>query len=457
MPLLNSLSAISPVDGRYRRKLEVLADYFSEQALIKYRLIAEGEYLIALSEHSQIDVRRFSVKEKEIIRKMYKCPIECAERVRELEFDQGLLHDVKAGEYLMKEKLKFTTLEDVLEWIHFSLTSEDVNNISFSLMLAESLRDVLIPKLDELHKSIDRMAKQYKKVPMLARTHGQAASPTTFGKECKVFATRLGRQIDALKKYKILVKWNGATGNFNAHTAAYPNVDWVSFSNKFIKRLAEFRNVKFEINPITTQIESHDTYAELFDMMRRINTILIDFDQDMWRYISDHWIVQKPREGQVGSSTMPHKVNPLDFENSEGNLGIANALLGFFSTKLPISRLQRDLTDSTVSRNFGVAFAHSLLGYLSTLRGLEKISVNENKMRQELQNHPEIISEAIQTVLRVKGVPVPYEKLKALTQGKVITLKDIYAFVDSLDIDKATKNRLKKFTPENYIGWAARL
>lgn len=455
----NALYSISPIDGRYQKKAAELSAYFSEAALIKYRLIIEGEYLIKLSEVKRVGMRSLKPKEVKLIRSMYICSPEASEqaaaRIKNIESTTN--HDVKSVEYYMKETLKETSLSDVLEWIHFSLTSEDTNNLAYALMLSESVKNVMVPSLDTVLKELNALAIKYRNLPMLARTHGQPASPTTFGKECKVFAARLSRQIIELKNYRMLAKLNGATGNYNAHAVVYPNVDWKKFTKQFIDYLSTSRKIKLEPNLTTTQIESHDTYAELFDIMSRINTILISFDQDMWRYISDEWIVSKPKDGEVGSSTMPHKVNPIDFEQSEGNLGIANALFGFFSSKLPIARLQRDLTDSTVERNFGVALAHSLVGYMGTLKGLSRIAVNEKKMKEVLNDHPEVVTEAIQTVLRTQGVAVPYEQLKEMSRGKKVTIEALHAFINSLDIKPDLKKRLKKIKPENYIGLAAAL
>jgi adenylosuccinate lyase len=363
-------------------------------------------------------------------------------------------HDVKAVEYFIKEKLGETSLRDVVEWIHFGLTSEDVNNIAYGLLLGDALEKVIIPALDGLKVAIEKFARAYKNLPMLARTHGQPASPTTFGKEFKVFAARLERQRADLQRREIAVKCNGATGNYNAHVAAYPKVDWVKFTEDFVGRFNGERTIKLQPNLVTTQIEPHDTYAELFDNMRRINVILIDFNQDIWRYISDGWVVQKAVEGEVGSSAMPHKVNPIKFENSEGNLGVANTLFAHFSNKLPLSRLQRDLSDSTVERNFGVAFAHSLVSYRYLLEGLSKITIHEMRIVEELEKHPEVIAEAIQTILRREGMSMPYEELKAITRGREVTLVDLHTFIDSLKVSDGLKSELKRLTPKNYIGIA---
>ncbi|MEK7569694.1 MAG: adenylosuccinate lyase [Patescibacteria group bacterium] len=448
MSLNSSLNSLSPIDGRYRKFSEVLAPYFSERALMRHRIIVEGEYLIALSEARGVNLRRLSTKEKKFIRGLYNLKEKDAERISELEKTTD--HDVKALEYYMKEKLTRTSLKDVSEWLHFALTSEDTNNIAYALMLSESLEKVMVAKIEEIAKVLNNLAKRYKSLPMLARTHGQPASPTTFGKEMKVFAGRLEKQLSVLRNTKIEAKLNGATGNWNAHVIAYPKVNWIKFSENFIRKL------KLEPNSITTQIESHDSYIAVFDTLRRINTILIGFNQDIWRYISDDWIGQTSI-GSVGSSTMPHKINPIKFENSEGNLGVANALFEFFARKLPISRLQRDLSDSTVERNFGVAFSHSLIAYEYLLKGLSTIKVNEKKVKEDLNNHPEVIAEAIQTILRREGARMPYEELKALTRGKKVTLEDFRKFIDNLDVSEKVKKELRKITPANYTGLASRL
>ncbi|MBI2668131.1 adenylosuccinate lyase [Candidatus Woesearchaeota archaeon] len=456
---MDKLEAISLVDGRYRRYTEPLADIFSEKGLIRYRVKVEGEYLLFLSEHPQIETRKFSEEERSLVRRLYDVSTEDAGVVKAFEVKgygdiKPTNHDVKAVEYFMKYKLKYSSLEDSLEWIHFALTSEDVNNLAYGLMLSDGLGDIILPSAQELYETIEGLAQRYKDVPMLSRTHGQPASPTTFGKEFKVFASRSKKQLDQLGTYKLLVKLNGATGNYDAHHVAYPEVDWIAFTRDFVERFNAGRRIKLSPNFVTTQIEPHDTYAELFDNLRRLNTILIGFDQDMWRYVSDDWIKQKPVEGEVGSSTMPHKVNPIDFENSEGNLGIANALFGYFSSKLPVSRLQRDLSDSTVERNFGVALGHSLIGYKSTQKGLSKVAVNEHKVIEELENHPEVISEAIQTVLRREGVEMPYERLKELTRGRKITMDDFGRFIDGLNVSEEIREELKQITPTNYTGIA---
>ncbi|MGC9599396.1 MAG: adenylosuccinate lyase [Minisyncoccia bacterium] len=460
--LIDQLEAISPVDGRYRSYGEDLAKIFSESGLMRYRLVVEGEYLIALSETRGIGLRHFSAREKVLIRKLYKLPVGDAKIISAIEkvgyrHIKATEHDMKAVEYFMREKLKRTSLKDSLGWLHFALTSYDVSEIAYGLMLGDAIREVLTPLLCEIERALAGFARQYAGLPMLGRTHGQPATPTTFGKEMNVFRARLVRQMDQLAKFKVSVKLNGATGNYNAHVAAYPNVDWIAFTKRFIARLNRERTAILEPNLLTTQIDPHDSYAELFDILRRTNTILIGFDQDMWRYISDDWLVQKAKEGEIGSSTMPHKINPIKFENSEGNLGIANALFAHFSAKLPISRLQRDLSDSTVERNFGVALAHCAVGYSYLLNGLGRVSVHEAKVVEALEEHPEIVSEAIQIVLRREGIPMPYEKLKELTRGRQVTLDDIRAFVDSLKISDKLKKELKSFTPKNYLGLAKKL
>lgn len=452
---MQSLRSISPVDGRYRKDLEELSQFFSEEALIRYRIIVEGEYLIALSEEKNIGLRKFTENEKKIIRDLYDIKTKDAFEVKI--FEATTNHDMKAVEYFIKQRLSKTSLKDSLEWIHFALTSEDTNNIAYALMLSEAKKNLIVPALDLVLSNIENLALKYKKTPMLARTHGQSASPTTLGKEFAVFASRLKRQIEQLRKYQVLAKLNGATGNYNAHFVSYPKIDWQKFTKSFIGKLNKERGVNLSPNLMTTQIESHDTLAEIFDIMRRINVVLVGFNQDMWRYISDNWIIQRPKEGEIGSSTMPHKVNPIDFENSEGNLGLANALFGYFSSKLPISRLQRDLSDSTVERNFGVAIAHSMIAYKSILKGLGKIAVNENKIGADLSDHTEVIAEGIQTVLRREGIAMPYEKLKALTRGKKVTLMDFHKFIDELSVSPKIKSELKKITPQSYIGLASKL
>jgi adenylosuccinate lyase len=457
------LTSISPIDGRYKKYTNSLVPYFSEAASMKYKILMECEYLITLSETKGLGMRRFSGKEKNSIRKIYQNFSENdAKIIADIELKgykniKATNHDFKAIEYFIKNKLETTNLKDCMEWVHFGLTSEDASNIAYGLMLTESLKEVYLPVLEDLIKKIDRLAKSNAKAPMLARTHGQPASPTTFGKEFKNFATRLQKHSHILENVRMSVKINGATGNYNALYAAYPKIDWIKFSQKFIEQINKLQKVNLEPNLFTTQIEPHDSNIELFDILRRINTILIGFNQDMWRYISDGWILQKPKEGEVGSSTMPHKINPWFLENSEGNLGMANAMFAYFAAKLPISRLQRDLSDSTVQRNFGTAIGHCLIGFKYLTNQLGRIIINKEKASNDLGNHPEIITEAIQTILRREGVKMPYERLKELTRGKQVTLKDIHTFIDGLDVTDKVKKELKSFTPGNYTGLASRL
>ena len=447
--------AINPLDGRYFDKTRPLSPYFSEQALMKYRIIMEGEYFIALSLARKTALRKITPEEIKKVRSLYELPQNNFEQIKHIEKTTN--HDVKAVEYFMKERLGKTSLKDSLEWIHFGLTSEDTNNIAYALMIADSLGHIMIPEISKIISELNILAKKYRNLPILARTHGQSASPTTFGKEMRVFALRLEKRLNELKHIHIEAKLNGATGNYNAHVVAYPKVNWSEFSRKFIQSFNKDRSQKLKMNAVTTQIECHDSYVTIFDTMRRINTILLDFNQDMWRYISDGWIGQIPKAGETGSSTMPHKINPIDFENSEGNLGLANALFEFFARKLPISRLQRDLSDSTVERSFGTAFGHSYLAYSSLLKGLSKIKVNEQKIKEDLNKHPEVITEAIQTILRREGVAMPYEQLKELSRGKEITLADIHTFINNLSVSDKIKNELLALTPENYIGRASKL
>jgi len=447
---------INPIDGRYYEKTKVLSPFFSEHALMKYRVMMEIRYLIALSLSGKVGLRKFTQGEVKMLTDLYEKFDESSyEKIKN--FEATTNHDVKAVEYFIKEKLGKTSLKDSIEWVHFATTSEDTNNISYALILSDSLEKVIVPEINKIIAELNTLAKKYKDLPMLARTHGQPASPTTFGKEMKVYVARLEKNLKVLKAIKIEAKLNGATGNWNAHMVAYPNVNWSEFSKNFIEDFNKGRSQKLEANIFTTQIECHDSYVMIFDALRRINTILLDFDQDMWRYISDGWVTQKPKAGEVGSSTMPHKINPIDFENSEGNLGIANALFEFFARKLPVSRLQRDLSDSTVERSFGTAFGHSVLAYVMIQKGLGKISVNENKIKEELLSHPEIIAEAIQTVLRRENYPIPYESLKELTRGKEVTMNDFVKFIENLKVSPKIKSELKKITPLSYIGLASKL
>lgn len=457
------VDATSPIDGRYRRDTEALTEYFSEHALMTYRVRVETEYLLALHDEPGVGLGPLTDDERLAIRCLENLTAEDAHLIKQIEVkghegNPATKHDVKAVEYFMKHRLAEELPAQKLEWIHFGLTSEDVNNLAYAMMLRDGLNRVMIPKATEVVQVIDKLAIDHADLPMLARTHGQPASPTTFGKECKVFASRLSRQLTELEEQKLLVKLNGATGNYNAHQAAFPEVDWEAFTGRFVERLQDVDGqVRLQPNYVTTQIESHDSYVESFDNLRRFNNVLLDFDQDMWRYISDGWVVERPEDGATGSSTMPHKVNPINFENSEGNIGIANALLEHFGRKLPISRLQRDLSDSTVERNFGTAFAHSLVAYRNTLKGIAKIEVNEQAMAEALDAHPEVISEAIQTVLRSYGVDRPYERLKEATRGKEVTVAALHELVDSLDLSEDRKVRLKLFDPRQYVGIAAQI
>lgn len=462
---MDALNAISPVDGRYRKYTEELARFSSEFALMQYRITVEIEYLLFLSKHPLIGLRHFAPRERARLRSI---PLAFtprdAQTIKDIEeIGSGKIkrtnHDVKAIEYFIRSRLQENSLNDAVSFVHFALTSEDVNNIAYGLMLADSLDFVLMPSLARLLEMIDGCAKKYRSLPMLARTHGQPASPTTLGKEFGVFSERIKKQLSQLRTFEICVKCNGATGNYNAHYAAYPAIDWRQFTCDFIQRfnVSLRRHIRLRPNLVTTQIEPHDSLAELFDLLRRINTICVDFAQDMWRYISDEWLIQKNDPEEIGSSTMPNKINPVDFENAEGNFSLANALLTFFSTKLPISRLQRDLSDSTVERNFGVAFAHCLIGYHSLARGLEKIVANETKIRKNLRERPEVVSEAIQTILRREGIPDAYEQLKKYTRGKKMTQKKIQKFIDRLSVPQEIKKELLLITPENYTGLASAL
>ncbi len=468
-----NINCISPIDGRYFDKIKELQDFFSEKALFSYRIYTEIKYLIKLSETSDFNIRALSDQEKEFLESLYKLTDEECDIIKKIETKgyKDILatnHDVKAVEYYIKLKLEDTSLRDLKEFVHFGLTSEDVNNISYGLMIRDAVNYIIFPLLVECYSTIYNISVQYKDVPMLARTHGQPASPTTFGKEMLVFVSRLKEEFINLYNQKILLKLNGATGNYNAHYVSYPNVDFINFSENFISYLEsnkkeshnEFYSklpLAVDVNLVTTQIEPHDSYCRVFDSFKRINIILIDFCMDIWRYISDGWIKQKTVKGEIGSSAMPHKVNPIDFENAEGNLGLANALFNFFTNKLMISRLQRDLSDSTVQRNIGMAFAYSLLAYKSILKGLSKIEINKEKIIQDLNNTPEILAEAYQTILRKNGINNPYELLKDLTRGNKITLQDFHNFIRELSIEEKIKTQLLNLTPVDYIGLASKI
>jgi len=447
---LNTLTAISPIDGRYRNKVETLASIFSEYGLIKYRVMVEIRWLQQLATITSIkEVPTLSKEANLVLEKIISdFSLQDAEVIKKTERTTN--HDVKAVEYFIKEKISsHKELKAISEFVHFACTSEDINNLSHALMLKEGLHQVLLPAMAKIRESLVVMAKQYAALPMLSRTHGQTATPTTVGKELANVAARLSRQIQQIESVVILGKINGAVGNYNAHLATYPDVDWQANAQRFVGTLG------LTWNPYTTQIEPHDYMAELFDAVSRFNTILIDLDRDLWAYISIGYFKQKVIAGEVGSSTMPHKVNPIDFENSEGNLGLANAVLSHLSQKLPVSRWQRDLTDSTVLRNMGVGFAYSLIAYESTLKGLGKLEVNEQRLRDDLTNSWEVLAEPLQTIMRRYGIAEPYEKLKALTRGQSINKAVLHQFVDALDVPKEAKDAMKKLTPENYIGNAA--
>lgn len=444
---LNKLTAISPIDGRYRDKTDELAAYFSEYALIKYRVRVEVEYFIALCEAgipSLVKVDRQLFAE---LRTLYQnFTEEDALKIKEIEKITN--HDVKAVEYFLKEKFDQLQLSDYKEFIHFGLTSQDINNTATPMMWQEALQTVYIPELENLIAQIDAYAEAWKDIPMLARTHGQPASPTRLGKEIKVFAYRLTNQLEVLKHIPAKAKFGGATGNFNAHRVAYPAMDWKKFAEEFLSNKLNLRREEY-----TTQISNYDALAASFDALKRINTILIDFCRDMWQYISMEYFKQKIKEGEVGSSAMPHKVNPIDFENAEGNLGIANALLEHLSAKLPISRLQRDLTDSTVIRNIGIPLAHGMIALKSTTKGLSKLLLHSDAIERDLENNWAVVAEGIQTILRREGYPKPYEALKGLTRtNKHITKELISEFIDGLAVDEQVKKELKAITPQNYTG-----
>ena len=446
--ILNLLTAISPVDGRYRGKSEELAEYFSEYALIRYRVRVEVEYFITLCELPLPQLATFDQRLFERLRAIYQQFDEtAAARIKEIE--QVTNHDVKAVEYYLKEQFDLIGgLDAYKEFIHFGLTSQDINNTSVPLSVKEALHDVMIPQIEELIAQLRAYAEEWKDVPMLAKTHGQPASPTRLGKEVMVFVYRLEEQLECLKACKMTAKFGGATGNFNAHHVAYPDKDWRAFGNSFVSE-----KLGLEREQYTTQISNYDNLAAVFDVLRRINTIIIDLDRDFWMYISMEYFKQKIKAGEVGSSAMPHKVNPIDFENSEGNLGMANAILQFLAQKLPISRLQRDLTDSTVLRNVGVPLAHGVIAIQSTLKGLRKLILNEQRLYADLDNTWAVVAEAIQTILRREGYPHPYEALKALTRtNKQMTEDTIHDFIQTLDVSPAVKAELMNITPHNYTG-----
>ena len=443
---MESLNAITPIDGRYRRQVEELSSYFSEAALIRYRVKVEVEYFIALCQLPLPQPQDTDPDSFEAMRNIYRnFSTEDAKEVKEIEKTTN--HDVKAVEYFLKRHFEALGLDKHKEFIHFGLTSQDINNTSVPLSLKDCHTNSLLPKLQEVLAIIDDKAELWKKIPMLAHTHGQPASPTLLGKEMKVFAYRLQEQLKYFENIPFAAKFGGATGNFNAHNIAFPQYNWVEFANKFCSSLGLKRSL------FTTQIENYDNLAAYFDNLRRLNIILIDFCRDMWQYISMEYFKQKIKEGEVGSSAMPHKVNPIDFENAEGNLGMANAVLTHLSMKMPISRLQRDLTDSTVSRNIGVPIAHTLIALNSIIKGMNKIILNNAALEQDLENNWAVVAEALQTILRSLDYPNPYETLKALTRtNSKITKETISQFIDTLDVDEKTKQRMKAITPSNYVG-----
>ncbi|WP_462247930.1 adenylosuccinate lyase [Ekhidna sp.] len=443
----NPLEGISPIDGRYRSKVSQLADYFSEKALIQYRVKVEILYFIALYESGIPQLKNYDPKSNDALKDIYESfSLEDANAIKEIEKTTN--HDVKAVEYFIKEKFDQLELQEFKEFIHFGLTSQDINNTSIPLSLKDALEHSFLPKLEELIEELTMKAKLWESIPMLAKTHGQPASPTKLGKELMVFVTRLNEQVDLLKQIPFAAKFGGATGNFNAHNVAYPSHDWHSFGNAFVSDKLGLKR-----SHPTTQIEHYDHLAALFDGLKRINTILIDFSRDVWQYISMNYFTQTIAKNEVGSSAMPHKVNPIDFENAEGNLGIANALFEHLSAKLPISRLQRDLTDSTVLRNIGVPIAHTFISLLSLEKGLSKINANENAIRADLEDNWAVVAEAIQTILRREGYPKPYEALKALTRtNEAITESSIQTFIESLNVSEEIKAELKKITPYSYTG-----
>ncbi|MDP8162181.1 adenylosuccinate lyase [Pasteurella skyensis] len=449
---LNSLTAVSPIDGRYQDKVADLRSIFSEFGLIKFRVTVEIKWLQKLAEMPAIqEVPTLSNESNQYLNQIIEnFSVQDAQRIKEIE--RVTNHDVKAVEYFLKEKSEaLPELAKISEFWHFACTSEDINNLSHALMLKTAREEVLLPQWKAVTNAIVELANRYQHIPMLCRTHGQPATPSTMGKEMANVAYRLKRQFKQLQHIEVLGKINGAVGNYNAHLSAYPEVDWHKFSQEFVTLLG------IEWNPYTTQIEPHDYIAEYFDCIARFNTILIDFDRDLWGYIALNYFKQRTVAGEIGSSTMPHKVNPIDFENSEGNLGLANALMSHLAQKLPISRWQRDLTDSTVLRNLGVGVGYSLIAYSSTLKGISKLEVNEERLQEDLDQNWEVLAEPIQTVMRRYGIEKPYEKLKELTRGKRVTKEIMQNFVETLPLPQAEIERLKQMTPANYIGYAMEL
>lgn len=446
--VLDALTAVSPIDGRYHGKTETLAPFYSEYALMKYRVQVEIEYFISLCELPLPQLVGFDAALFDRLRAIYNnFSLEDAKRVKDIESVTN--HDVKAIEYFIKEKFdEIGGLDKFKEFIHFGLTSQDINNTSIPLMLKDSLEQVYLPLLEELIAQLDEYANEWADISMLAKTHGQPASPTKLGKEVKVYVYRLQRQLDLLKQVPITAKFGGATGNLNAHNVAYPNFDWASFTNQFVANKLGLQREEY-----TTQISNYDNLSAMFDAMKRLHTIVLDLDRDFWQYVSMEYFKQKIKKGEVGSSAMPHKVNPIDFENSEGNLGLANAVLEFLSRKLPVSRLQRDLTDSTVVRNIGVPMGHAVIAFSSTIKGLRKLLLNKERIDADLNSCWAVVAEAIQTVLRREAYPHPYEALKALTRtNETITSESIHNFIETLEVSDAVKQELKAITPHNYTG-----
>ena len=444
---LSMLNAISPIDGRYRSKTDALAGFFSEESLIKYRVLVEIEYFIALCEIPLPQLEGFNTAHFEDLRAIYKnFSSKDAQKIKGIESITN--HDVKAVEYFIKDKFDTLHISEYKEFIHFGLTSQDINNTAIPLSIKQAIEMVYIPDYNTLVDCLKGLVSEWENIPLLARTHGQPASPTRLGKEIQVFVTRLEAQFESLKSIPNAAKFGGATGNFNAHKVAYPDVDWQTFATNFLNdKLGLYHSFP------TTQIEHYDHMAALFDALKRINTILIDLDRDFWTYVSMDYFKQKIKKGEVGSSAMPHKVNPIDFENSEGNLGIANAVFEHLSAKLPVSRLQRDLTDSTVLRNVGVPFAHTIIAFKSTLKGLQKLLINPSKIAEDLEKNWAVVAEAIQTILRREGYANPYEALKGLTRtNEAITQTSISNFIDTLEVSESIKTELKAITPSNYTG-----
>jgi len=445
--ILNSLTAISPVDGRYRDKVENLSAFFSEFALIGYRVVIEVEYFLSLCEIPLPQLQKFPTDKIDVVKDIYvRFSLEDAMRIKEIESVTN--HDVKAVEYFLKEKFDQLKLTEFKEFIHFGLTSQDINNTALPLSIHDALSQEYFPAIDNLLTKLNSLAEEWKDITILAHTHGQPASPTKLGKEIMVFVERINVQLAQLKSLIAYAKFGGATGNFNAHYVAYPNIDWDEFANRFVQEKLGLQRSKY-----TTQIAHYDNYSAIFDAMRRINTIILDLDKDMWAYISMNYFRQKIKQGEVGSSAMPHKVNPIDFENSEGNLGIANAAFDHLSQKLPVSRLQRDLTDSTVTRNIGVPFAHSIIAIRATIRGLKKLLLNREAIDADLEANWAVVAEGIQTILRRENYPNPYEALKDLTRvNQIVTKESIHQFIDKLAVSDAIKQELKNITPFNYTG-----